>query len=507
MILGKAIFTSRPKLSTFMCAFMIIAILALYGVTLLVKTMVNEAYYNYTYFTSLPGRVVITNNDRKPISNEELELIKQETNAKKCYSFDFLFDEDSYCYIYNPDKYANRGRPIALDIVIDEGFGENIYGRYPEKADEVFLYIPIGVRSSYSTEQLLKEKIILKDFSVFRIVGVKYFYDNNKQGKALLTHDGFNALSFMTYISRNASYTNISATIYDNGNIDLYSADNLCISFSDQKGEIYIEDILFKEDLEAGKISNFTLELSYTFEKYYYGYYRYIEAEVKTLTYSKELSIDDLYSEMPNNLHGDNINNGMSIFVISIDIINDIMDNYMTDIYNQASIFYKDNNEAKKQISKLKDMGYIATLSYEEVPNDALEVLGVSIIKLIAYVLYILAVLFIAIFVYLCTSKSLLAFKSDISIFRSMGIKSNEIKMGMFFRMFICLIPAFIFFAIASILVIFVPALNDQFTFLYFQDYFLIILGMILISLYVTSRQLKKLYKISVKESLKGEIE
>jgi len=73
----------------------------------------------------------------------------------------------------------------------------------------------------------------------------------------------------------------------------------------------------------------------------------------------------------------------------------------------------------------------------------------------------------------------------------------------MYARMLISLIPAGIVMALCAIYVYTSPKLNQYFTFLYPWQYALIVLGMIILTLRITYKQVKKLFGESVKKSLK----
>ena len=86
---------------------------------------------------------------------------------------------------------------------------------------------------------------------------------------------------------------------------------------------------------------------------------------------------------------------------------------------------------------------------------------------------------------------------------RSMGIPTSVIKIGIYIRMALCLIPAFILLVVLAIL-IYTTKLNAYFTYLYFWQYAVILLGMIILTLRTTAKQIERLFGESVKKSLKG---
>jgi hypothetical protein len=75
-----------------------------------------------------------------------------------------------------------------------EDYGDDIVGRYPENENEVFLYLPICYSDVLGTKQVEMNYVDL--FGVqYTVSGVKYFYDNTKDAKCLLTEKGFEQLT------------------------------------------------------------------------------------------------------------------------------------------------------------------------------------------------------------------------------------------------------------------------------------------------------------------------
>ena len=96
------------------------------------------------------------------------------------------------------------------------------------------------------------------------------------------------------------------------------------------------------------------------------------------------------------------------------------------------------------------------------------------------------------------------AFKSDMGIMRSMGIPAAVVRIGIYARMFLSLLPAYAFLLAAALTVFLTPLLNGFFTFLHAWQYALIIVGMLLLTLRVTRKQIGKLFRENVKKSIKG---
>ena len=152
----------------------------------------------------------------------------------------------------------------------------------------------------------------------------------------------------------------------------------------------------------------------------------------------------------------------------------------------------------------LRAEGYIAVPSDTEYTPDPFTVIVSMISCIFMGALWLASVFFLAFFIHLCSVRSLGAFKGDMAIMRSMGIPVRVIRIGMYVRMMISLIPAFICLAISSVLIYTSPVYNQYFTYLYGWQYALMVIGMLLLTVFITRRQVHKLFGESVKKSLKG---
>ena len=118
--------------------------------------------------------------------------------------------------------------------------------------------------------------------------------------------------------------------------------------------------------------------------------------------------------------------------------------------------------------------------------------------------MWFMGVVFLAFFINLCSGRTLNAFKSDMAIMRSMGIPVKTIRIGMYVRMLLSLIPAFIMLCLMAILIFASPAFNSYFVYLCGWQYALIVLGMLILTVRVTHKQIRRLFGESVKKALKG---
>ena len=87
---------------------------------------------------------------------------------------------------------------------------------------------------------------------------------------------------------------------------------------------------------------------------------------------------------------------------------------------------------------------------------------------------------------------------------RSMGIKVKTIKVAMYVRMFLALIPGYIILVALAIILYRTPSINGYLSFIHFGGYLFIVLGTLFVAFLVARRHIKKLFKVSVKTSLVG---
>jgi hypothetical protein len=167
-------------------------------------------------------------------------------------------------------------------------------------------------------------------------------------------------------------------------------------------------------------------------------------------------------------------------------------------------LFFANDNKARAAAELLQEAGYIAVPSDTTYTPDAMTtVLNVISCLMLAFV-WAISIIFLAFFINLCSSRTLGAFKGDMAIMRSMGIQVKVIRIGMYVRMLLSLIPAFIMVAATAVLIFTTPKFNEYFVYLYPWQYGVIFLGMIILTVRITYKQIRKLFRESVKKSLKG---
>lgn len=422
--LGWASFLAKPKLTGFLCLILLIGTLG----AVLISGFMGDAFSifgKFYMFRHEKGRVIISNRTAKEFTDEDLEKLVDQYGAQSYLHYDAILDGEILCkhsfgityYRFGTEKMDYATVNIGAST---ENVGTPYVGRYPEDKDEALLYVPLCYKNYYIENGEINPLInIIKpnDFSrinsnpisicgnYYKIVGIKFYLDNTKTGKLILTEEGYRSL--------------------------------------------------------AKDVSN---------------------------------DWNDIRSLQKNQLGG---------FFATIDFISNLL--HPDDgVYNQASLFFKNDREAKKAAAKLTEDGYLACTSKETYHPDILDVAVRIFVGGFSFLMWVGAIIFLAFFVNLCTHRSLDVIKSDLTIFRSMGISVRVIKISMFMRMYISVIPGFLITGLLCFLLYRSPNFNNFFHYLHFRDYAIVFIGILLITTIVTRKQIRRLFNASVKKTLRG---
>lgn len=502
LTLGKAIFTSRPKLSIFLCLLLIIGTLGVFAVTSFCGDM-SVLFEKQYMFNNIEGRLILTKRNGEVIEKEELEKIVSEYGAESFLHYDILLDSQyGYGFSYYDEK--NDHRVIGLNCTYSENFGDDIIGKYPSKENEVFLYLPIS-ESLYFGEKELKINEVKFSNITYTVTGVKYFYDNNKMGECLFTEDGFSVATAINYLSQKETNITVNVTpknSFDGALSDSYNYYSFIPSFEIESGKIYICEKkfqnFFKDKYNVDiKFSSIYYKYNYEYD-YGYGYGYGYSSNQKQINFNKSFDESYLTDKEPQTKYNGEI-------IIHPSLLVEITNEVLEKSYRQASVFFESTEKAQEAAEKLNKLEYLAvpantTYSSGEAADTIMNVIA----ALFTAIFWFLAIVFLAFFLNLCTGRTLDAFKGDMAIMRSMGIRVRVIRIGMYMRMFISLIPAFVAVLCAAVYVFTSPKLNQFFIYLYWYHYAFIVLGVIILVYRITKKQIKRLFGESVKKSLKG---
>lgn len=500
--LGKTIFAAKPKLSVFLCFLMIIGTLGIFMMT----TLCGEAmdlFEPHYMFNPIDGRVIVTTQSGEVLSEDEIKQLAEEYGAEKYLRYDILLDEGMMAQITLPtgENPPDEYEYVGANYTYGKDYGNHIIGRYPEANNEVFLYLPISYQPAVGKDSLKIDEISAGRMNL-RLVGVKYYYDNNKTPECLFTEEGFRTATAIRYLM-NYSNTNISLTITRQGGSDQVSLYQFTPSFDMPADKIYIDsgtyESILKEMEYGGTDYDITVDFVANYRKYNYQY----GDEVKSMTFERTFTKEDITTEKPSHNTYYEYDTESGIF-ISDELLCEMAEEVLNESYKQASLFFGNNGEAHKAAELLQDAGYIAVPSDTTYEPDAGTIIMSILTSVMMAFVWVLGILFLAFFINLCSSRTLGAFKSDMAIMRSMGIQVKVIRISMYVRMLISLIPAFILVALTAVLIFTTPKFNEYFVYLYAWQYALIFIGMIALTVRITYKQIRKLFGESVKKSLKG---
>ncbi|MBQ7879960.1 MAG: hypothetical protein IJ317_04865, partial [Clostridia bacterium] len=513
--LGWTVFCSYPKLSAFLCLLLVVGGIGIFLVTSFCgSAMTKEKTYIFRY---IKGRVAITRDAGEPIGDDELATLATTYGAKGSLRYDGLLDDSYYKRIW----IKGTERAIEVDCVYREKFGDDIVGRYPQAENEVFLYLPVYERPNFGKNSVKISEVML-GYMDLEVVGVKYYYDNNQKAKLLFTDEGFRTATSALYLEKNfngaglfaqCEFTTQSGFDDTTGEPVLipgvaekeFGAVKMVPSYALPSGTAYFADSLYAEwkksyDSSYSDIQWKTeLSLSVRFSENFTSYSTTITKENAVVDKAPNLVTANPYA-------GDRNENKSQIY-LSTDLVNELAEAAMSSSYRQASLFFGSDKAAANAAKKLSAAGYIAVPSYTERGVDPVESLLTAVEKCVMLLVWLVAVLFLGLFVYLCTARAIGAFKGDLAIMRSMGISASVVRVSLYARMLIALLPAFLLIVAAALTVFLTPALNGYFVYLYAPHYAFLFGGMLFMTVFVTRRQIRKLFKTTVKKSLKGGVE
>ena len=493
LTLGRSIFTAKPRLSIFLCLLMIIGTFGVFMVT----TLCGEAggLFEPSYmFEHIDGRVVLTTQNGSVLTEEQVAELAQQYGADSYLRHDILLDEGYYAYAVfeydQNDEYINQMRPTY-----GERYGDHIVGRYPTAKNEVLLYLPISYQPMFGKTELAIDRITWFDLPL-TVTGVAYYYDNNQHPRCLFTSEGFEIATALSYLNRGGFQLMLSVTSPKSGHSSQWFYHQIIPSFDIEDGKIYIEDSTYQKMIATDPDCKVVLDLTGS-----YTVYNYFDGSSKKTVFSKSFTNEDLTASKPT--YSSNYYGSEGI-ILSTTVLSDMAKDALDTSYRQVSLFFEDDRAAHNAAESLCEAGYIAVPSDTTYVPDASTTVMNMISGLALAFVWLLAIVFLAFFLNLCSGRALSAFKSDMAIMRSMGISVKVIRLAMYVRMLLALIPAFILVVAAAFLIFTSPKFNAFFVYLYAWQYALIFLGMLLLTLRTTHKQIRRLFGESVKKSLKG---
>ena len=535
--LGRVRFTATPKLSVFLCILMVLTALTLTLITSLTYDS-RDLWDEKTMFTHSDGRTVIVRQDGAIITEEELQKLAVDMGAENYLHYDNMLDETVNIFIgdeYNADYYRFSFGYPAESIKLDAG-------RYPEADNEVIMEVPVSVKPYLGGDRFEERDQELFNMAVYRVVGVRYYYDNTRQPRLLFTENGYKIASAIAFFGKqnyNFSYAFELSDPDGIANTNGIGMDSRTyVDFSMAPGTYFVNhssvDKMVKRFMQENPAIKSREDvavkgaLSGSFrsykQDYYFEYYsrdvmvepNYGYGEEATVTYALDQyknvwDLSDSMKEYLSQAYYADWDEEASCFtdfqavILSPDILmNFLHDEYYTQAYTQASLFFKNDREAHGKVEKLRELGYIAVVSDETIQADVFELLEEKLLSAVMALLWVFAIVFITVFLSLCSSRAMNATRGDVGIMRSMGIPTAVVKISIYVQTLLALIPAAAVTAITCAVIFTLPKTNYLFPFLHAADYALVAAVMLLIALNLSRKYVKKMFDQSVKKTLRS---
>ena len=536
LLLGRVRFTATPKLSVFLCILMTVTSLVLALVTSVTHESGN-LFNKKTMFTHIPGRTVIVRRDGKIITDEELEKLAVDLGAKDHLHYDSMLDDTIYILIGEDYDYYEFSFGYPADsLTLDAG-------RYPEKDNEVILEVPVSFKNHLGQDGFEETDLpILFGMASYRVVGVRYYYDNTRTPRMLFTENGYKIATAIAYFADQQYNFNFNVTLSsktdESKKYNISMSGDTFIDFDLPAGAYYVNENKIPSylvDLGAGKnvqeipeniAVNTTLTgsfYSYVYEDYYVEFYGDVMVdsikpsygEQSTITYEFKdrkmvLDVSDSMKSCLEERYRTKWDDDFGIennyfMVLSPDILMDFMyQHYYTQAYTQASLFFENDRVAHDKVETLRDLGYTAVVSDETVKADVFDMLSEKLMAGSMAITWLMVIAFATIFLSLCSSRAMNATRGDVAIMRSMGIPTTVVRISIYVQTLISLIPAVIITAITCIVIYVTPSTNYIFPFLHAGQYLLIAVVLVAIAINLSRRYVKRMFSESVKKTLKG---
>lgn len=473
--LGGHVFASRPKLAVFTCLLMAVGMLGVFLMTSICFDRDIVEQFSFDMFEYKKGRLVAVRRDGEIPTVDEIASLAESHGALGYIECDYLLDNKvSIINRYTPSNFYYYRDLGGRLLPVSEHSGSFV-GTLPDEEGEILLKLPISEQKNYEDVILGETKVYCQSVS-FIVTGISYYYDNNLEPEAYVTESDFDTMSrLLAFLQSSHSFT-LNSTDGSDGMFMLSSYD---VAVSRELGD----SIYLSKGLGYDMSGEAVLSLP-----------EIPDSEIL-------ISADKIADELPEDMRD---YDGYFACTFGIDLIKQIADIYVDRDYSQFSLLFRNDAEARKAADKLLESGYIAVLSNSKFEPDPFEKFAYGFLVLLMIAVWLGGVLALAFFIRLCQSRSIVSFKNDIAIMRSMGIRTSVIKISMYMRSVIALIPAAAALFGVAALIFTSPTLNGYFTYLYGWQYALICAGLLLIAIRVSYKQQSKLFAGSVKKTLTG---
>ncbi len=514
-LLGRSIFCSKPQLSTFLCLLMLFGSFAVFFATTFCGDF-TKMFRSFYLFRREPGRLVVVHTEDRSFTDEECDKLMSETGAERIsrldYMYDISVDDPARLPMARLEEVTREdaGKYVCLPV---SDVGSLSLGRYPEAKDEVLLCLPVYFKPQFGTDAIETTELDFFGY-YYKVVGIKYYADAEKEATALFTDEG---LELATVIYGLYEGVSVKGNCIADGTAvpftlpEEYSSFWFVVSTEIPADSIYIDNELINMSIDQCREFSITLSA-----KARYARGNRSEGDYETMERYEDLfSVGEKEDLTETVFTKDRIVTKKGDFrvaamkrrltiLIGEDVAKHLMEKAVEGEYNQISLFFKSDRAAAKAAKILNGNGYVALTTKETYRPGFMAMIELVLECFLLGVVWFLIVTFIAFFVNLCSHKTVEAFRDDLTIMRSMGIPVKVIRIGIYVRMFLALVPSFILIPVVAYIIYHIPTWNMRLYYITPWHYVFLYLGMIFITLRVTKKQIKNLFAGSVKKSLKG---
>lgn len=434
-------------------------------------------------------RIIIKKNDKSNISEEDYKKINELSNVDNIIKNDLLLDQSVYInngnYLYFSGTISNMNEIDGVD-----------YGRIPSNDNEIV----VALTNDYSIyDETDRNRFFESTFSIdvngreinnLKIVGIKkiksssslnsdsifYITDNLHKKLSDEINKSYSSLSYkFGELSGNSYYDTVSGEVLpskkvDTGKIVIPEEWKIqCKDFDckNSKVKINVDNLYFNFDKEFTVYDNYN---SKTFEKFTgYNYDKY---------------------------------NG-AIFINEKDYYN-LFDKG----YYQSSVFIKDVKDVRSTIKTLNDLGYITLYIPDVLVNTMSDgTAGLKIARMLVLTILFITLFFISYFIIKLVFKSRNIYYSTLRI---LGSSYKCTKSLLNIELLTLANLSYFIFVIFLMLVKYSlinnELLNELSTFMNLSNYVVIYVVIIIMSLFITMRYSRKLFKDSAMNSYREEV-
>ena len=490
ILLGSTMFKATPRLSVFLCFLLLVGTVAISLVTSLTGSA-WDAFKSPGMFRYVPGRAVVVSRDGSPVTTSELNALAGEFGAEKAVRYDYLYDQtySFWDWDYNID---------FTYVFSENGDRTPKIGRAPEGVTEAHLYLPISASSIFGKKEIADPPVFQARLGMgtvtLTVTGITYFYDNTKTAEVRLSDEGFRFLSAYALLASQSFSVRYEINDADGASFysDSWELDRVTVDPALPAGTVILPPQTARAAAAVYELS--TDPAVVLRDVFVTGGTKYRAGDGQTSwTYRADgFTVGAVAGE------------GKGSLTVSPDLFLAALDGTQEALYRQASLFFGSDRTAKRAIEGINEKGYLAVSSDTTYTPDPAEMIVSSLLFLLTALLWLFALLFFAFFVSLCCGRSIDAFRGDTSIMRSMGIPVKVIRIGMYVRMLLSLVPAYLLSAVAMFFIFRTPALNHFFRFPRPWQFVMIAIGVLALALLSTRRQIRRLFKTSVKSALRG---